>query len=76
MDIYRNTTISYKNVSLISSYIDIDLEQYKKHIKKKLKYRLFIYSIILNEINSNKKYNKFSMKEFLIQKSNLNSTKK
>ena len=60
MDIYRNTTISYKNVSLISSYIDIDLEQYKKHIKKKLKYRLFIYSIILNEINSNKKYNKFS----------------
>lgn len=50
MDIYRNTTIAYHDYSLLSTYLDIELKQYKKHIKRKLKYRLFIYSTILNNI--------------------------
>ena len=53
MDIYRNTAISYNDYSLLSTYSDIELQQYKKHIKKILKYKLFIYSTILNQIRSN-----------------------
>ena len=53
MYIYRNTNIDYNDYSLLSTYTDIELQQYIRHIKRILKYKLFIYLTIYNNIYSN-----------------------